>query len=85
MFKLSGYSKLANMEGRETELANAVLKLETAMAEKFMDKNTMRDPFKTHNIRTIDQLQNMLPAIDVKAECGSGGLYLLSEPDFENY
>ena len=74
MFKISGYSKLVNMEGRENELAKAVLKLETAMAEKFMDKNTMRDPFKTHNIRTIDQLQNMLPAINVKEYLDAQGL-----------
>ncbi len=74
MFKLSGYGKMVNMEGQEAELANAVLKLETAMAEKFMDKNTMRDPFKTHNIRTIDQLQNMLPAIDVKEYLKAQGL-----------
>ena len=74
MFKISGYGKLVNMEGREVELANAILKLETAMAEKFMDKNTMRDPFKTHNIRTIDQLQNMLPAINVKEYLDAQGL-----------
>ncbi|MBO4656014.1 MAG: M13 family metallopeptidase [Bacteroidales bacterium] len=74
MFKLSGYGKMVNMEGRENEMAVAVLKLETAMAEKFMDKNTMRDPFKTHNIRTIDQLQNMLPAINVKEYLDAQGL-----------
>ena len=74
MFKLSGYSKMVNMEGREKELATAVLKLETAMAEKFMDKNTMRDPFKTHNIRTLDQLQKMLPAINVKEYLEAQGL-----------
>ncbi len=74
MFKLSGYGKLVNMEGRENELAAALLKLETAMAEKFMDKNTMRDPFKTHNIRTIDQLQKMLPAINVKEYLEAQGL-----------
>ncbi len=74
MFKLSGYGKMVNMEGRENELAASVLALETSMAEKFMDKNTMRDPFKTHNIRTIDQLQAMMPAIDVKAYLNGQGL-----------
>lgn len=74
LFKISNYSKLVNMEGRENELANAVLNLETKMAEQFMDKNTMRDPFKTHNIKTIDQFQAMIPAIDVKAYLEAQGL-----------
>ena len=37
MFKMSNYSKIVNMEGRENEMAKAVLKLETAMAEKFQN------------------------------------------------
>ena len=73
-FKISGYGKMVNMEGRENELAASVLSLETAMAEKFMDKNTTRDPFKTHNIRTIDQLQAMIPVVDVRAYLNAQGL-----------
>ena len=73
-FKISGYNKMVNMEGREQELASAVLKLETTMAQKFMDKNITRDPFKTHNIRTIDQLQKMIPAVDMKAYLNTLGL-----------
>lgn len=66
MFRISNYSQMVNMNGKEDQLAKSVLKLETDMAQKFMDKNTLRDPFKTHNIKTIDELQKMIPVLDVK-------------------
>lgn len=66
MFRISKYSQMVNMNDKEDQLAKSVLKLETDMAQKFMDKNTLRDPFKTHNIKTIDELQKMIPVLDVK-------------------
>lgn len=66
MFRISNYSQMVNMNDKEDQLAKSVLKLETDMAQKFMDKNTLRDPFKTHNIKTIDELQKMIPVLDVK-------------------
>lgn len=64
MFRISGYSKLANCQGREKELAQRVLSLETMMASYFMDKITMRDPYKTINKCSVADFQKMIPAID---------------------
>lgn len=77
MFRISNYSQMVNMNGKEDQLAKSVLKLETAMAQKFMDKNTLRDPFKTHNIKTIAELQKMIPSVDVNAYLQTLGLQKL--------
>ncbi|MCQ2265849.1 MAG: M13 family metallopeptidase [Bacteroidales bacterium] len=77
MFCISNYSQMVNMNGKEDQLAKSVLKLETAMAQKFMDKNTLRDPFKTHNIKTIAELQKMIPSVDVNAYLQTLGLQKL--------
>ncbi len=74
MMSASGYSKMVNNEGKEADMAKAVMKMETAMAQAFMDKNTLRDPFKTHNIKTIDEFQQLIPAIDIKSYLDIQGL-----------
>lgn len=74
MLTISGYSKMVNNEGKENEMAKSIMNMETAMAKAFMDKNTLRDPFKTHNIKTIDEFQKMLPTLDVKAYLDIQGL-----------
>ncbi|MEG1556338.1 MAG: M13 family metallopeptidase, partial [Bacteroidales bacterium] len=74
MFAISGYSKMVGMEGKEAQLAKQVLKLETDMAKVFMDKNDMRDPYKTYNIKTIDEFQKLIPAVDVKKYMEGMGL-----------
>ncbi|NLJ82769.1 MAG: M13 family metallopeptidase, partial [Bacteroidales bacterium] len=66
MLKLSGYNQIADLEGKEEEMAKAVLALETKMAEMFMNKIDLRDPYKTHNHVSIEEFQQMIPAIDVK-------------------
>ncbi len=66
MFRISNYSQMVDMNAKEDQLAKSVLKLETDMAQKFMDKNTLRDPFKTHNIKTVAELQKMIPVLDMK-------------------
>jgi len=65
MFKISGYSELANCQGREKALAKRVLALETMMAKNFVDKITLRDPYQTIHKCTPVDFQNMIPAIDV--------------------
>lgn len=67
MFQRAGYSTMAGFGGKENEMASNVLKLETEMAHIFMDKIALRDPHATYNIKTIDEFQKMLPAIDIKS------------------
>lgn len=74
MFNISGYSKLAGFAGRETELAQRVLAMESMMANYFMDKITMRDPYKTINKCTPADFQKMIPAIDFNAYTKALGL-----------
>lgn len=65
MFKISGYSKLVGMEGKELQLAKDVLKLETEMAKAFMSKEDLRDPNATYNLKTIEEFQKLIPAFNV--------------------
>lgn len=74
MFSISGYSKLAGCAGKETELAQRVLAMESMMANYFMDKITMRDPYKTINKCTPADFQKMIPAIDFNAYTKALGL-----------
>lgn len=66
MLQLSGYNKAAKIEGKEEASAKAVLALETEMAKLFMDKNDLRDPYKTSNFMAVVDLQKLIPAIDIK-------------------
>jgi putative endopeptidase len=65
MFKISGYSKLVNMEGKEEQLAKEVLKLETEMAKVFMSKEDLRDPNASYNLKTIADFQKLIPSFNV--------------------
>jgi putative endopeptidase len=67
MFKISGYSKIVSMEGKEEQLAKDVLKLETELAKVFAPKELLRDPNATYNMKTIDELQKMIPNFDFKS------------------
>lgn len=66
LFQLSGYSALNTKASDTKKIAKDILALETQMAKAFMDKNKMRDPFATHNIRTIAEVQKMVPGINVQ-------------------
>lgn len=74
MFVLSGYNKIDNFSGKEVEMANAILELETNMAKVFIDKNELRDPDKTNNIREIDEFQQIIPAINIPQYIKSLGI-----------
>ena len=67
MFSISGYSKLAGFEKNENEMAQRVLDLECCMAEAFIDKVELRDPYKTIHKCTVEDLQKTIPAVDMKA------------------
>jgi putative endopeptidase len=62
MFVLSGYSKIIDKQGKEKQLAQNVLNLETEMAKIFMTKEELRNPYKTYNPKTLTELQALLPS-----------------------
>ena len=67
MFKMSGYSTITKCAGHEQELAKRVLAMESMMAHYFMDKTTMRDPYKTVNKMSVKEAQKLMPSIDLNA------------------
>lgn len=67
MFQMSGYSKMAGFAGQEKEMAQRVLAMESMMAHYFMDKTTMRDPYKTVNKMSVKEAQQLMPSIDLGA------------------
>lgn len=67
LMQISGYNKLAAIEGKEEATAQAILDFETKLAKAFMDKNTMRDPFAIKNVMTFAELKKLLPVIDLDA------------------
>ena len=76
IIKLSGYNKIARIEGKEEDAARKILAFETQIAKVFMDKNTMRDPFVTKNIMSFDQVKKMLPVVDLDKYTQTLGLKL---------
>jgi putative endopeptidase len=74
-------------EGKEENMAKAVLALETEMAKVFMDKNDLRDPHKTYNYMSTEDLQKIIPAVDVKTYFKNIGLQTIDslnvgQPDY---
>ena len=67
MFQMSGYSKMAGFAGQEQTMAQRVLAMESMMAHYFMDKTTMRDPYKTVNKMSVKEAQKLMPSIDLNA------------------
>jgi len=61
MFALSGYAEMTGMQGKEKQLAQEVLGLETEMAKIFMPKEDLRNPDNTNNPKTLAELQALLP------------------------
>lgn len=61
----SAYTEFAGQKGNEAQLAQNILKMETDMAKAFMDKNELRDPYKTYNMKTIAEWQKMVPSINI--------------------
>lgn len=65
MFKMSGYSSMANFSGNEKTMAQRVLALETLLAQNAIDKTVLRDPYQTIHKCTPMDLQEMIPAINI--------------------
>lgn len=47
-----------------SDMANAVLKIETRLAEKMLNKEDSRDPYKSYFPKSVSELQQLVPALD---------------------
>ena len=74
MFKHVNLGELLGKKGQDAELADAVLKIETLLAKASMDRNTLRDPYKTFNRKNLTELQSLINNFDVKAYFTAIGL-----------
>ena len=66
MFGMSNYSTIAGFKGKEKEMANRVMALETLLAQYAIDKTVLRDPYQTIHKCTPAEFQKMIPAINVQ-------------------
>jgi putative endopeptidase len=74
MFSLVNLDNLLGKKGNNAELAEAVLKIETALAQAAMDRNELRDPYKTFNRKDLAELQTLMGGFDVKTYFAALGL-----------
>jgi putative endopeptidase len=79
MFALSGYSEMIGFQGKENQLAQNVLNLETEMAKVFMAKEELRDPYKTYNPKTLTEFQALMPNFSIENYLKYLGLNNLEE------
>ncbi len=54
--------------------ADAVMRIETAMAKSFLSRTELRDPEKVYHIHTVADFQKLAPNFDFKAYFGSIGI-----------
>ena len=74
MFSHVDLEKLLGGKTNNAALAEAVLKIETALAKAAMDRNELRDPYKTFNRKSLAELQMLMYGYDVKAYFTALGL-----------
>ncbi|MDR0604213.1 MAG: M13 family metallopeptidase [Bacteroidales bacterium] len=74
MFLHAGFADMLNKKGKEAELAEAVLNLETCLAKASMDRNTLRDPYKTYNYMHLQDVQNLMKNFNLNNYFTSVGL-----------
>ncbi|OUS16854.1 endothelin-converting protein [Nonlabens dokdonensis] len=69
------------------QTASEIVAFEKAMAQPRLDKVTRRDPRKTYNPMSVDDLQKIAPAIDWKSYFDDAGMkdfdnLIVSQPDY---
>lgn len=77
---------LAGIEGG-ADKAESLYALEHALAEVHWTKEDNRDPVKSYNPKTLDELEQMAPAINWKVTFEAGGIpardmYVVNQPSF---
>ncbi len=65
MFRLSGYDQMAGLQAEA--LAANVLAMETTLANGFMNRLDLRDPYKTFNKKEVAALDTIIPEFDFAA------------------
>ena len=65
MFQLSGYNKMGGIEGKEHEMAELILNLETKMAEAYMRKEDAREPELTCNYYSLKDFEKLVPNMQI--------------------
>jgi putative endopeptidase len=66
MFSRVDFAGMLNDKAENATLAEAVLALETRLAKASMDRNTLRDPYKTYHHKSLAEVQKSLPGLDLK-------------------
>ena len=74
MFQHVNLGELLGKKGTESQLAEAVLQIETSLAKASMDRNDLRDPYKTFNRRDLAELQPLMGGFDAKTYFTAIGL-----------
>ncbi|AGC76371.1 putative endopeptidase [Nonlabens dokdonensis] len=82
-------TRMLGMIGMENaaQTASEIVAFEKAMAQPRLDKVTRRDPRKTYNPMSVDDLQKIAPAIDWKSYFDDAGMkdfdnLIVSQPDY---
>ena len=65
LLELSNYSHMDGFHGKEQQMADRILALETQMAEAFMTKEDMRRPEKTVHIVPVKEWEKMVPNLNI--------------------
>lgn len=84
-FKLAGYDQMTGYDA--TKLAEMVLSLETRLAKAQYDNLTNRDPYKTFNKKTIEEAEQLAPAIGFKQYMSTMGVkdiqpFNIAQPEY---
>lgn len=65
LLKASNYSNLGGFSGKEQQMAEKILALETRMAKAFISKEDLRQPEKTVHLATVKELEKLLPNMNI--------------------
>ena len=65
LLEISQYSSLGGFSGKEQQMAEKILVLETQMAKAFVSKEDLRQPEKTVHLTTVKELEKLLPNMNI--------------------
>jgi putative endopeptidase len=69
LFRMAGYDQLAHQTPEA--LAAHVLAFETRLAEGFMNRHDLRDPYKSFHKKSVNELSTLIPEFDFNAYFGA--------------
>ena len=65
LLELSNYSHMAGFHGKEQQMADRILAMETQMANAFMTKEELRIPEKTVHMVSVKDWERMVPNLNI--------------------